>query len=246
MGRATYGVDAPGVPLGLGVGGLILAGIGVGDGVSGVGGLWGVLGPLFGAVFLLASTGVYLHTTLRGKFAVWSELLDDLALRGDERVLDLGCGRGTVLLAAARRLPAGCAVGVDLWRSVDQSGNSEEVTARNAAAEGVAGQVELHTADMTALPFPDASFDLVLSSLAIHNIPGAEGRQQAVDEAARVLRPGGQLVLVDIQHAPAYAARLTHRGMTGVSCRGLGWRYWYGGPWMAATLVMAATPSRSS
>ena len=85
----------------------------------------------------------------------------------------MGCGRGAVLLMAAQHLTTGRAVGVDLWRTVDQSGNSAEATRRNAVAEGVADRVELHTADMTALPFEGNSFDLVLSSLAIHNIRGA-------------------------------------------------------------------------
>ena len=126
------------------------------------------------AVLVIASfAAYYLHFTLRGKFLVWAELLDQLELRGDERILDLGCGRGAVLLMAAQHLTTGRAVGVDLWRRVDQSGNSEEATRRNAAAEGVADRVELHTADMTALPFADGSFDVVVSSLAIHNIGGA-------------------------------------------------------------------------
>jgi protein-S-isoprenylcysteine O-methyltransferase Ste14 len=56
-----------------------------------------------------------LYTTLRGKFVVWAELLDKLGLRGDERILDLGCGRGAVLLLAAQHLTTGRAVGVDLF-----------------------------------------------------------------------------------------------------------------------------------
>jgi len=62
-------------------------------------------------------------------------------------------------------------------------------------------RVELHTADMTALPFPDASFDVVTRALAIHNIPTADGRRRAVDEAMRVLRPGGHLLPTDFRHA---------------------------------------------
>lgn len=64
---------------------------------------------------LLASTGIYLHTTLHGKLRIWRRELDQAGLKGDERLLDLGCGRGAVLIEAARRLPTGHAVGVDLW-----------------------------------------------------------------------------------------------------------------------------------
>lgn len=239
---ASYGLDAPGVPFGLGAGGVILLSVAIVNAVIGAG-LWAVLGPLIGSVFLLASTALYLHTTLRGKFTIWAHVLDGLGLNGDERVLDLGCGRGAVLVAAARRLPHGRAVGVDLWRSVDQSGNTTEATQHNAEAEGVADRVELHTGDVTALPFPAGAFDVVVSSLAIHNIAKPAGRQLAIDEAIRVLRPGGRLVIADIMRTRDYARRLAELGSTDVVRRPLGWHFWYGGPWMAASLVSATRPS---
>src|SRR3954465_15562764 len=57
----------------------------------------------YGAFFLLNAFS-FLYTTRRGKFHVWEEVLDGLRLQGDERVLDMGCGRGAVLTAVARRL----------------------------------------------------------------------------------------------------------------------------------------------
>jgi len=242
--RANYGFDAPGVLAGLTAGGVILLTVSFVNAVLGVG-FGAVVGPLIGAAFMLSSGAVYLHTTLRGKFAVWARLLDDLALAGDERVLDLGCGRGAVLIATAHRLPRGHAVGVDLWRSVDQSGNAIKATARNAEAEGVADRIELRTGDMTALPFPGGAFDVVVSSLAIHNIGKPAGRQLAIDEAIRVLRPGGRLVIADIVHTRDYARRLAELGSPDVVRRPLGWRFWYGGPWMAASLVSATRPGPS-
>jgi ubiquinone/menaquinone biosynthesis C-methylase UbiE len=146
-----------------------------------------VAAPGLCGLWLLLNAGTYTYTTRAGKFAVWAELLDRLQLKGDERLLDIGCGRGAVLLMAAQRLPRGRAVGVDVWSATDQSGNAEEVTRRNAALEGVAERIELHTADMRQLPFDDGSFDVVVSSLAIHNVPGAGQRAKALREAARVL-----------------------------------------------------------
>jgi arsenite methyltransferase len=241
-GKANYGLDAPGVLVGLTAGGVILLTVSFVNAVLGVG-FGAVVGPLIGAAFMLSSAAVYLHTTLRGKFAVWAGLLDDFGLSGDERVLDLGCGRGAVLIAAAQRLPRGRAIGVDLWRSVDQSGNAIKATARNAEAEGVPDRVELRTGDMTALPFADGEFDAVVSSLAIHNIGKPEGRSLALDEASRVLRPGGRLMIADIIHARDYAKHLSTLGVSDVAVRPLGWRFWYGGPWMGARLVSATRPT---
>ena len=198
--------------------------------------------PIAVAVVLTGCAGSGLYASLRGKFVVWCELLDELKLRGDERILDMGCGRGAVLLMAAQRLTTGQAVGVDIWRKQDQSGNTIASTHRNAEAEGVADRIELHTADMRALPFPDASFDVVVSSLAIHNIKGSAGRTQAIDEAVRVLRPGGRVLIVDIFATRHYFARLSRSGLLNVARRGLGMRLWWGGPWVATQLVSATKP----
>jgi ubiquinone/menaquinone biosynthesis C-methylase UbiE len=191
---------------------------------------------------LIACAASYVYTTRAGKFRAWDDLLAGLSLRGDEQVLDLGCGRGAVLLLAAQRLPHGKATGIDLWQAQDQSGNALGATQANAAAEGVAERVELHTGDMRKLPFPDASFDVVVSSLAIHNVPTPEGRQEAVREAARVLRAGGTILLADFRFTADYAKTLEAAGLTDVKTRGLGPRFWYGGPWAATTVVTARKP----
>lgn len=193
------------------------------------------------AAGIAAGAALYMHATRAGKFAVWDRILGDLALRGDETLLDLGCGRGAVLLAAAKRLPRGRVIGVDLWRA-DQTGNSPQTTLANAAAEGVADRVELRTADMTALPLADAAVDVIVSSLAVHNIGTPEGRRRALDEAARVLRPGGRLAIADLWETRRHADHLAALGWRDVRRRNLGWRMWYGGPWFPTHLVTATKP----
>src|SRR5262249_38999395 len=188
--HGSYGIDAPYAPAFMAVMTVIVLVMAI------ISGHWQTFVPV---TFLLAVLGFYLHSTLRGKFVVWADLLDQLHLQGDERILDIGCGRGAVLLMAAQRLTTGRAAGVDLWRSVDQSGNSLEAAGRSAVAEGVADRVELHTGDMTALPFADSRFDVVVSSLAIHNVRGRARREKAITEAVRVLRPGGRLMIADIR-----------------------------------------------
>ncbi len=174
LSRGDYGFDAPYIPIGLAVAAVVAGGVAVILFASS----WPWLAGFSLAIVVVfaLSTISFVWTTRRGKFIVWDELLDALALRGDERLLDVGCGRGMVLVLAAKRLPAGRAVGIDLWSTTDQSGNREEATLRIAELEGVRDRIELRTADMRQLPFPDQSFDVVTSSLAIHNIKDAQGR----------------------------------------------------------------------
>ena len=235
--RGDYGYDAPYALV-------IFAALGAVGAVAAVVSWWyqrGPLGPLmFYGVFFLANALSFFYTTRRGKFRVWDEILDELHLRGDERVLDMGCGRGAVLVAVARRLTTGHVTGVDLWSTHDQSGNSREVTLRNASLEGVGDRIEIETGDMRALPFPDASFHVVVSSLAIHNIPSHPARAQAIAEAWRVVKPGGRLAIADIRATARYAATLNELGAARVTRRGLGWRFWYGNPFAATSLVTAS------
>jgi SAM-dependent methyltransferase len=187
-----------------------------------------------------ATAALFIRTTRVGKFEVWAHILDGLRLRGDETLLDLGCGRGAVLLAAAKLLPDGRAIGVDIWRA-DQTHNSPHDTLDNASLEGVADRVEVHTADITDLPFDDGSVDVIVSSLVVHNIPTQAGRERAISEAARVLRPGGRLVLADIWATRRHVRQLRELGWTAVARRDLGWRMWWA-PGMGTHLVTATKP----
>jgi SAM-dependent methyltransferase len=198
----------------------------------------------YGAFFLANATS-FLYTTRRGKFRVWDEVLDELHLRGDERVLDIGCGRGAVLTAVAKRLGTGRVTGIDLWSTHDQSGNASIVTMRNASLEGVRDRVEIQTGDMRALPFPDGTFDVVVSSLAIHNLRSSDDRARAVAEAWRVLEPGGRVALADIRATRLYADTLRRLGASGVARRRLGYRFWYGNPFAGTALVTASKPERA-
>lgn len=243
LSRAQFGFDAPAVPAVL----ASLAGLLTGSAVimrRRTSRRWPaiVLGGY--AVTFALTTVSYLYTTLRGKFLVWDELLDRLRLNGDERVLDLGCGSGTVLLAAASRIPHGRAIGVDVWRGIDQSGNTAIRTQTNAEVLDVADRIELHTADITSLPLPDKSVDVVLSSVTLHNIHEPSRRAQALQEAVRVLRPGGRLLIVDFQHSDEYRRELLRAGTSELEKRSLGWRFRYGNPWTRTDLVSAVRPER--
>ncbi len=238
--KGDYGFDAPNVLItltGIGLVFLLIAVVLVALHL----GHWAIPAAAI-SLFVLLGVASFTYTTRRGKFVVWAEILEGLQLRGDERVLDMGSGRGAIQLMAAQLVPRGQAVGLDLWRSADQSGNAAAVASRNAQSEGVAGNTAFETGDMSKMPFPDNSFDLVVSSLAIHNIQDAATRQGAIDEAVRVIKPGGRLAIADFVATSSYAKRLGELGMADVTRRNLGWRFWYGFPWTATSLVTATKP----
>ena len=220
--QPNYGLDAPKLVRMFLLGGFLLLASGLtlvllsNDWITAVGSIAFTFGVIFTSEGLLM-----IWSSRYGKLRARDRLLDSLGLMGQETVLDIGCGRGLLLIGAARRLPRGRALGLDLWSQVDLSDNRASATLANAAAEGVEDQVELHDGDMRKMPFADASFDAVVASLSIHNIYSVEGRHEAVREIVRVLKPGGKVALMDIRHVREYADELLAARMRDVRVSGL-------------------------
>ena len=222
----NYGIDAPLAVRNL----LIVAALGVISLITRLLGVWSkqdliavIALPLISAGLGCGAMGLWMiYDSKIGKVRERERFLDKIAWRGDERVLDVGCGLGLFLIGAAKRLSTGRAVGIDKWQQEDLSGNHAEGTLDNAAIEGVADKVEVHTGDARKLPFDDASFDVVLSSSALHNIYDAGERQTAVREIARVLAPGGRVLIVDVRHLRQYAATLRDSGLDARCVQGIG------------------------
>ena len=222
VGHPDYGLDAPGLVRMFLQGGLLLLALGLALVLFTSGWLTALGSIAFTAGVIFVIEGLFMVWSSRyGKLRARDRLLDGLGLTGRETVLDVGCGRGLLLIGAARRLPQGRAVGLDLWSRVDLSDNSAAATLANAAAEGVTERVEVHDGDMRKLPFADATFDVVVASLSIHNIYRREGRREALQEVMRVLKPGGKVALLDIRHVREYADALLAAGMQEVRVSGL-------------------------
>ena len=128
--KADYGQDVPWLVRTYLLSGTVLAGI---------------------CVWLILRGARIVFSSRIGKLRVSAALLDDLHLQGDETVLDLGCGSGLLLVGAAKRLPRGRAVGIDLWSQIDQGNNSRAATLANAQIEGVTDRVEVAVGDRCAV-----------------------------------------------------------------------------------------------
>jgi arsenite methyltransferase len=170
----------------------------------------GVL-ALIGLVFV-AIGAVMVWSSRVAKLRLRDQMLDSLALRGDERILDVGCGRGLLAIGAAKRLKNGKVVGIDVWNPFDLSGNTPDAAKANVKLEGVADKVRIENGDAQKLVYPDNHYDVVVSNLVLHNIPEHDARAQAVREMVRVLKPGGKLAIFDLFRTAEYADVLRASG----------------------------------
>ncbi|MXM68674.1 methyltransferase domain-containing protein [Streptomyces sp. HUCO-GS316] len=135
----------------------------------------------------------------------YTRLAELSGARTGDRVLDVGCGTGYLTRLVAKAVgPAGQAVGVDPSPTVIEYARKRSHGAACAYETGVA----------EALQAPDGSFDVVVTSLAIHHIP-AELRPAAMGEMFRVLRPGGRLLLADFRPPRSRVVRHLVGSLTG-------------------------------
>jgi arsenite methyltransferase len=221
----NYGVDAPVAVRNM----LIVAVLGSISLIARLLGVWSrqdaiavIARPLMVAGLSCGAMALWMiYDSMIGKVREREKYLDKIAWRGDERVLDVGCGLGLFLIGAAKRLSTGRAVGIDKWQAEDLSGNNAAGTVNNAMVEGVADKVDVQTGDARKLPFANGSFDVVLSSNALHNIYNAGERQTAVREIARVLKSGGRVLILDVRHTRQYAATLRDAGLDARCVQGI-------------------------
>src|SRR5262245_25320490 len=123
MSRANYGIDAPPVILieTLGGAAFIIGGTAAFRFLTGTPSLKDSLGywGIFTGVSMLLMALSMIWSSKVGKLRKREMLIESLQLKGNETVLDVGCGRGLLLIEAAKHLPNGKAIGVDIWQSVD-------------------------------------------------------------------------------------------------------------------------------
>ena len=165
-----------------------------------------------GAVYLGLAASMLAYG-LRGNRIFCRRMLDMIDWRGDERVLDIGTGRGMMMIAAAKRLTTGSAVGIDLQSAHSAPADDVKLALRNAEIEGVRSKVQVHTQDAGRLDFTNNAFDVIVSTLHLHTIQGRDDRTAACREIARVLKPGGTVLIADYVATAQYARLLAYAGL---------------------------------
>lgn len=213
MRKPDYGIDAPNMQRNLIILGVALVALLV---------VWpkvGVYAVCPGATLLLAAIWLRFGSRV-GKVKLADKLLSSIPWRGDELVLDVGCGHGLLTVLSAKRLKSGKATGVDVWREFDQAENRPDKPLENAKIEGVGRFVEVKDGDARELPFPDSTFDVVVSGWAIHNIAVGTGREKAIKEMIRVLKPGGWIGILDIEATKEFVSAMHKAGIVSVQRSG--------------------------
>ncbi len=151
--------------------------------------------------------------SLYGKCKHRDRILNMIDWKGNENVLDIGTGRGLIMIGAAKRLTTGKSVGIDIWNAEDLTKNKIENTLNNATLEGVKDKVDVKNDNAVSMSFADETFDIVLSNLCLHNIYNVEERRKACNEITRVLKKGGTAIISDFRHIKEYKANFNQSGL---------------------------------
>ncbi len=203
--ESDYGIDSPGVIKALISAGLLL--ILAGNFFNNITVLFFTFGKSFVLLlgyFLVADGALRYFYSKIGKYRHRVRMLKMIEWNGYENVLDVGTGRGLILIGAAKKLSGGRSVGIDIWNKETLSNNAPENTMLNAEAEGVLDKIELFSQDVRKINFPDNYFDVIFSNRCLHNIHEISGKKKACDEIYRVLKPGGTAVISDYKKIKVY------------------------------------------
>jgi arsenite methyltransferase len=168
--------------------------------------LWSAGGVTVGGCLMLAYS-------LWGKYKHRDRMLNLVNWVGNEQVLDIGTGKGLLMIGAAKRLTTGKSIGIDIWNAEDLTGNNVDAALNNAATEGVEDKIEVLNENAMSMSFADNTFDVVLTNMCLHNIYDKEGRKTACREINRMLKPGGTAIIADFRNMREYKANFDELGL---------------------------------
>lgn len=213
--KAQYGIDAPGVIRNLIIIGIVLYLLGIFVLPRINGGRWILYldgAMLYTGIFMIIEALLMIWYSKYGKLKHRDRMLAQYSFRGNERVMDVGAGRGLLAIGAAKHLTDGKVTAMEIWRHKDLSENNSASLWDNARLEGVADKLVVVDQDICQTDLPDNSFDLILSNLCLHNIETAAGRNQACEQIVRLLGPNGTAIISDFKYTSTYRANFHKLG----------------------------------
>lgn len=143
------------------------------------------------------------------------DLAEILNLKGDEKVLDVGCGLGKATIGIAKLLDKGKVIGIDIWDKMDIINASLKRAYKNAEIEGVRDKVEFRTGNALSIPFQDGSFDIVVTASLLDSFWSDSNRLKFLSEVLRVLKSKGRFLSIE---------PLRNLGMI-IACPLLSWKF---------------------
>lgn len=218
---ADYGIDKPERVRALGMVGLVLMATGFSQFIALQGSveIWPemILSiAMWIGTLLWIAAGIMIWSSKVGKQSLAAKMLDAMQWTGREKVIDIGCGKGLLTVLAAHKVPYGSVLGIDVWSQQELSDNSREAAVENAATERVSNRVQFEDGDLTDLNFGPNSFDKVISSLCLHSIGSRRVRNESLEKLIKLVRPGGEIAILDILHTREYQKILVAKGLVNI------------------------------
>ena len=174
--------------------------------------VWGIVLAVV-SVFCIISTVYFLyarHQFSPGGGGIQQKVVDELIARirwdGKGEALDIGCGSGYLSIYIARKFPDARVTGIDYWGGA--WAYSKAQCENNAAAEGVGNRTSYARASASKIPYPDESFDLVVSNMVFHEVADTRDKRALILEALRVLKKGGAFVFQDLLLTEPYFGKI--------------------------------------
>jgi len=162
--------------------------------------IFGLLGLMFGFYILISNLTVtlLLSSNTKTNQKLINDMINSLKIKGDEIVLDSGCGRGFFSNLIAKKLDKGKVFGIDIEDKIISSKDVLKIATENAAIEGVSDKTEFIKADVLSLPFKKNTFDIVVCISVLEYLDWKKECGIALKEIKRVLKPNGTLLLFEM------------------------------------------------
>ena len=186
-------------------------------------------------ILILLVVGIYCNTLFRGRNLIWGQIFRELKMPENAQVAILGLNYAGLFIDVAKRLKApGKVTGVNIGNENVTKQESERIKENR-----VADRAKLVDGSLLNLPLESRHYDYVLSTFTFHSISPAINRGRAIQEAVRVMKPNGTLIIVDFGNLKQYRPIINILGFQDVRVVPTGINGWWGGPWLKTSVLMA-------